>query len=103
MTGVEETLDDYRQAIAPVKQRYPGVRILMAFGEDWGGEPSVFLTVVFPDDDLPNDQWGDRAAELTRGLSAAIFEKGLGRFPYYEVHSQETFSTRGSNWPSSIE
>lgn len=103
MIVAQETIDDYREAIRPVKERYPGVKVLIAFGEDWGGEPAVFFTVVFPEDRLPNEKWAERASECTWALSSAVFEKGLARFPYYEVHSQETYDVRGSNRPSSVE
>ncbi len=99
MAVLEETVDAYRDAIQSVKDRF-GVRVLIGFGDTWDGDPAVYFTVIFSDETAAQKNFGVNAAEVTNAISKAVFARDLPRFPYFEVHSRETYDKWGSNWPS---
>ena len=75
------------------------VRIRFNLGEDWTGDPAVFIRVVLSDKASEEEHLGDVAQRVRNRVWNEIGVEEIGLYPYFCFRSQsETVECKDAHW-----
>ncbi len=82
--GFHEALERATDQLAP-----DVVKIIPTFGNDWSGEPAVFLMVILADASSRRDRIGDVSSRVSQTIVQQVEPlEQWGVFPYFNFRSQ---------------
>ena len=65
-------------------------------GEDWAGDPAIWIYFVVDDELKPSKARVDELSELASAVNLAIRRSDIGRFPYVDFRTRDQSLTRNS-------
>ena len=75
------------------------VRIRFNVGEDWSGDPAVYIRVVLTDDASTEERLGDVAQRVREKVRGEIKVEEIGLHPYFRFRSKaETVQYKDADW-----